>query len=266
MSYRVKLNSFEGPFDLLVYLIEHARMSIYDIKISEITTQYMSYVDKLQETDVNLASEFMVLASELLEIKSKLLLPRIKQEDESAEIYEDPRTELVEKLKEYKKYKASAAMLEARWLSNSLSIEKPQDDLSEYTNEPDEFLILDAAQFKTAFESFLLRKKKLEEIHAHHIRTEKQRVTTELRIANLKEIFSQLPAGQRKDFYDLVESNGDKYDISVTFASILELMKERRLDADQKKLFGNIEVYATDYLMADNPEEERTTDNGQQDN
>ena len=70
MSYRVKINIFEGPFDLLVYLIEHARMSIYDIKVSEITTQYMEYINKMQEEDVNLASEFMVLAAQLLEIKS----------------------------------------------------------------------------------------------------------------------------------------------------------------------------------------------------
>ena len=76
MSYRVKLNIFEGPFDLLVYLIEHAEMSIYDIKISEITKQYISYVEELKNADINLSSEFMVLAAALLEIKSKMLLPK----------------------------------------------------------------------------------------------------------------------------------------------------------------------------------------------
>ena len=75
MSYRVKLNVFEGPFDLLVYLIEHAEMSIYDIQISEIVKQYMEHVKAMQITDVNVSSEFMVLAAALLEIKSKMLLP-----------------------------------------------------------------------------------------------------------------------------------------------------------------------------------------------
>ena len=89
MSYRVKLNVFEGPFDLLVYLIEHAEMSIYDIQISEIVKQYMEHVKAMQITDVNVSSEFMVLAAALLEIKSKMLLPRAVPEEGSAEVAED---------------------------------------------------------------------------------------------------------------------------------------------------------------------------------
>ena len=77
MGYKVKIEAFEGPFDLLVYLIESARMDIYDIKVSEITEQYMQYLSMMQELEVNLASEFMVLAAQLIEIKSKMLLPRI---------------------------------------------------------------------------------------------------------------------------------------------------------------------------------------------
>ena len=88
MSYRVKLNVFEGPFDLLVYLIEHAEMSIYDIQISEIVKQYMEHVKAMQITDVNVSSEFMVLAAALLEIKSKMLLPRAVPEEGSAEVAE----------------------------------------------------------------------------------------------------------------------------------------------------------------------------------
>ena len=105
MGYRVKLDVFEGPFDLMVYLIEHAQMSIYDIRISEITDQYMEYVGSMQEADVNVYSEFMVLAAALLEIKSKMLLPRSVPENDSGEVPEDPRTELVAKLVEYKRFK-----------------------------------------------------------------------------------------------------------------------------------------------------------------
>ena len=262
MSYRVKTNVFEGPFDLLVYLIEHARMSIYDIRISEITAQYIEYIDQMREADIELASEFMVLAAQLLEIKSKMLLPRTAIDEEGETIYEDPRTELVAKLAEYKKYKAASEMLEERREYAAASLEKPQEDLTQFTGEPDEYLILDEAKFKEAFEDFLLRKKKLDEIKAHHIRTEKQRITTEAKIAGIQKFFSGLPEGQRADFRELVEDKSNKYDISVTFSSVLEMMKKRQIDAEQKKLFGDIEVYATEHLM----DEEEVNQDGKQDN
>lgn len=251
MSYRVKLNIFEGPFDLLVYLIEHARMSIYDIKISEITTQYINYVKQMEEADIVLSSDFMVLAAELLEIKSKMLLPRSVPDDPDGELYEDPRTELVAKLQEYKKFKAISAMLEERNEEAAMALEKPQEDLAEYTGEPDEYLNLDIEQFKAAFELFILRKKRLEELREHHIRTEKQRITTELRMTGIKEFFKR--EGLRKtDFRSLVKDKDDKYDVSVTFTSVLEMMKERTLDAEQRRLFGDITVKATDKLFEEN--------------
>lgn len=266
MSYRVRTNLFEGPFDLLVYLIEHARMSIYDIRISEITAQYMKYVEQMREADVNLASEFMVLAAQLLEIKSKMLLPRTVIDEEGETVYEDPRTELVAKLAEYKKYKAASEMLEERREIAAASLEKPQEDLTEFTGEPDEYLILDADKFKLAFEDFLQRKKRLDEIRAHHIRTEKQRITTEARIAGIRNFFKELPEGQRANFNELVQNKESKYDISVTFSSVLEMMKERQLDAEQRKLFGEIEVYATEHLMDDLAPAEETTAEGEQPN
>ncbi|MBR0457428.1 MAG: segregation/condensation protein A [Firmicutes bacterium] len=264
MSYRVRTNLFEGPFDLLVYLIEHARMSIYDIRISEITAQYMKYVEQMREADVNLASEFMVLAAQLLEIKSKMLLPRTVIDEEGETVYEDPRTELVAKLAEYKKYKAASEMLEERREIAAASLEKPQEDLTEFTGEPDEYLILDADKFKLAFEDFLQRKKRLDEIRAHHIRTEKQRITTEARIAGIRNFFRELPEGQRANFNELVQNKESKYDISVTFSSVLEMMKERQLDAEQRKLFGDIEVYATEHLMDDPAPADETTVEGEQ--
>jgi len=260
MRYRVRTNIFEGPFDLLVYLIEHARMSIYDIRISEITAQYIKYLEQMKETDVNLASEFMVLAAQLLEIKSKMLLPRIVADEEGETVYEDPRTELVAKLAEYKKYKAAAEMLEERREQAARALEKPQEDLSLYTGEPDEYLILDAEKFRVAFEDFLQRKRKMDEIRAHHIRTEKQRITTEARIAGIRTFFKGLPEGQRANFNELVQDKESKYDISVTFSSVLEMMKERQLDAEQKRLFGDIEVYATEGLMDDSAAAEEADD------
>ena len=127
--YKVKLQSFEGPFDLLVYLIENAEMSIYDIKISEITTQYLAYIKAMEERDVALAAEFMVLASSLIEIKSKMILPRMT-EDGQALVEEDPRTELVARLVEYKQFKEIAEMLEQREEHSFNIFEKPQEDIS----------------------------------------------------------------------------------------------------------------------------------------
>ena len=243
MSYRVKLNVFEGPFDLLVYLIEHARMSIYDIRISEITTQYMEYVEDLQKADINLSSEFMALAAALLEIKSRMLLPRAVSSEEGADIIEDPRTELVAKLVEYKRFKTISEMLEVRGEEAAMHLEKPQEDLAAYTGEPDEYLSLDVDKFKAAFEAFLLRKKKLEEIRVHHRRSEKQKLTTEMRMESITNFFRDNGLRQA-DFRELVQHKDDKYDVAVTFSSVLEMMKQRKLDAHQKYLFGDIKVEA----------------------
>ena len=259
MSYRVKLNVFEGPFDLLVYLIEHARMSIYDIRISEITSQYVRYVEELRREDVNLSSEFMVLAASLLEIKSKMLLPRTVSSEAGQELPEDPRTELVQKLMEYKRFKAISQMLEEQGERTAMYLEKPQEDLAEYTGEPDEYLSLDIQRFIAAFEAFLQKKKKLEEIRAHHIRTEKQRITTELRIASIKDFF-RAQEKKEADFRELIEKKNDKYDVAVTFSSVLEMMKERRLQARQKYIFGRIKVKPTERLFEENVVRPQETD------
>ena len=98
--YKVKLQSFEGPFDLLVYLIENAEMSIYDIRISEITTQYLDYIRQMEEQEISIAQEFMVLAASLIEIKSRMILPRSFDEGEEV-VEEDPRKDLVQRIIEY---------------------------------------------------------------------------------------------------------------------------------------------------------------------
>lgn len=249
MGYKVKLNQFEGPFDLLVYLIENAEMSIYDIKISEITKQYLEYMDEMKKLDVPVAAEFLVLASALLEIKSKMLLPRTAPDEEGI-VAEDPRSELVEKLLEYKQFKAMAEMLQQREESGLRILEKPQEDLSEYTGEVDEYLSLDLKQFVAAFEQFLHKKKKVEEIRKHHIRTEKQRVTAEARMSDIQHFFRGEP-GRTADFRELIQQKDDKYDVALTFSSVLELMKERYLWAEQSYLYGDITIGATELMKGE---------------
>ena len=113
MGYKVSIDRFEGPFELLVYLIENAEMSIYDIRISEITEEYLQYMEHFKNMDVNISTEFMVLAASLIEIKSKMILPRMTIEGGSP-LEEDPRDELVKRILEYKKFKSAAEALTKR--------------------------------------------------------------------------------------------------------------------------------------------------------
>ncbi len=247
MAYKVKLNVFEGPFDLLVYLIENAQMRIYDIKISEITDQYLAHVKEIERQDVAAAAEFMVLAASLLEIKSNMMLPR-PAVGEEGDPSEDPRSELVEKLLEYKRFKLLAEMLREREEAGLRIMEKPQEDLSLYVGQADERLNLNLQQLVSAFHLFLHRKKRLEEIRRHHIRSEKQRITAEARMDAIQLFFRMDPL-REANFKELVEKKDDRYDIALTFSSLLEMMKENRLEAEQKYLFGDILVRATEHLM-----------------
>lgn len=255
MGYKVRLNVFEGPFDLLVYLIENAQMNIYDIEISEITRQYLEYVGEMKRLEIPVATEFMVLAAALIEIKSKMLLPRVTPGEETLS-EEDPRADLVEKLLEYKKFKLLADMLAQRQEDASCVMEKPQEDLSTFTGEPDEYLKLELRDFVAAFDLFLRKKKKEEEIRKHHLRTEKQRMTAEMRISDICEFFWNHPHKQ-VNLKELVKEKSDKYDIALTFSSVLELMKERRLEAEQKYTYGDITVRATKILLEEeHPDDE----------
>ena len=247
--YKVKLQSFEGPFDLLVYLIESAEMSIYDIRISEITSQYLEYIRAMEEQNIEVAQEFMVLAASLIEIKSRMILPRISEEGEPI-IEEDPRTELVQRILEYKQFKEISEDLRQREERMSHVYSKPQEDISEYLNNPEEYLSLDIKAFASAFNLFIQRKQRTEALRKHYTRVERERSTMERRISSiLKTVRNRLHG--TVDFRDLVENKKDKYDIVVTFASLLEMAKERVVMVDQKHNYGNIEVSAGENVEKD---------------
>ena len=234
MSYKVRLQSFEGPFDLLVYLIENAQMSIYDIQISEITKQYLTYIEEMKSMDFNVATEFMVLAATLIDIKSKMILPRATVEGEVL-MEEDPRSELVERLLEYKKYKRGAEELKEREDYMSLIYEKPQEDISEYLNQPDEYLDLDIKKFAAAFDQFLRKKKREEEVRAHYTKVEREKATIESRMMYIKDRF-------KLSLKELIPNKKDRYDIVVTFVSVLQMIRDKYLDADQRSVYGEITV------------------------
>lgn len=234
MSYKIKLDIFEGPFDLLVYLIETAEMSIYDIRISEITDQYLEALREMEKQDVTVTGEFMVLAATLIEIKSRMLLPNAAPDGEEAE---DPRSELVQKLLEYKKAKAEAALLTEQEEFARRIYEKPQEDLSVYTKEPDEVLNLDLPAFVKAFELFLQKKKRIEEMHTRYVRVERERMTLETRIEQIKSYFR---AGRPVKFLELLGGKKTRSNAVLTFLSVLELIRSKAVTARQRTNFGEI--------------------------
>ena len=236
MVYKVKLDVFEGPFDLLVYLIESAEMSIYDIQVAEITKQYMEYVERIQRVDTALAGEFMVLAASLIEIKSKMLLPR-KSSEEGLDLLEDPRSELVQKLLEYKMYKQIAAYLEEQEERTQRIYEKPKEDLTLYTKEADVYLSLDLVPFVKAFELFLQKKKRMEEVQKRYSSIKQQQMTIESRIEQIKQLFR---GRKRLKFRDLVNEDRTRQNVVLTFLSMLELIRQKAVKVNQNVNYGEI--------------------------
>lgn len=164
--YLVKLEAFEGPLDLLLHLIHRLEIDIYDIPVSEITEQYMEYIHTMQELELDVASEYLVMAATLLSIKSKMLLPRQEEEWSDEEIIEeeqsDPRDELVTRLIEYKKYKEAAVKLKELESERALVYTKPPSDLSEYLEEKEPILQkgnVTVYDMIAAFQKMLKRKK-----------------------------------------------------------------------------------------------------------
>ncbi len=249
MSYKVKLQTFEGPFDLLVYLIENAEMSIYDIRISEITNQYLEYIKKMEDNDVSVATEFMVLAATLIEIKSKMILPRVSEEG-GVMIDEDPRTVLVEKILEYKRFKKAAEILLIREEHSLRIYEKPQEDISQYLDNPDEYLSLDLKQFAGAFNLFIQKKQRVEAVRRHYTKIERERSTMESRIKMILTAV-RTKIGKVFSFKELVPNKKDRYDVVVTFMSLLEMAKERVVNVEQKSLYGDIQVSAGERVNED---------------
>lgn len=242
MSYKVKIQSFEGPFDLLVYLIENAQMSIYDIEISQITGQYLEYIKAMEEMDIAVSTEFMVLAASLIEIKSKMILPRMNQDGEAV-VDEDPRTELVSRILEYKRFKQAAEILQSQEEACENVFAKPQEDISEYLEQPDEYLSLDIKQFANAFTGFVQRKHRIESVRRHYTKVEREKATIEGRIAHIANSL-RAKIGKIFNFKELIPDKKDRYDVIVTFVSLLEMAKQRVITVKQDTTYGNIEVGA----------------------
>jgi len=245
MPYQVKIDAFEGPLDLLLHLINRLEIDIYDIPVAEITEQYLLYIQTMNELQLDVASEFLVMAATLLAIKSKMLLPKheeiLDEADSEIAYEEDPRDELVERLIEYRKYKEAAHDLKALEEERGLMYTKPPSDLSDFTKEikPDRTeLNVSLYDMLAAFQK-LLRRKKLQRPMATKIA--RQEISIEKRMTEIMDELHQLQG--RKNFNDLFPYPGKEH-IVVTFLAVLELIKRNVIDVDQKENFGDIFVEA----------------------
>ncbi|RTR30528.1 segregation/condensation protein A [Robertmurraya yapensis] len=242
MHYNVKIDAFEGPLDLLLHLINRLEIDIYDIPVSEITEQYLFYIHTMKELELDVASEFLVMAATLLAIKSKMLLPKHEEsleDDFEFEIEEDPRDELVERLIEYRKYKEAASDLKSLESERGLMFTKPPSDLAEYVSEENtERRDLDVSLYDMlgALQK-LLRRKKLQRPLPTKI--QRQEIPIEQR---MEEIVNELRTHKgRRSFFDLFPVP-EKEHIVITFLAVLELMKRREIIVEQESNFTEIFV------------------------
>lgn len=240
--YKVRIDQFEGPFDLLLYLLENSRMDIYDIRVTEITEQYIDYLKEMDDLNVDVGSEFIVLAATLIRLKSRMLLPRVTTVDELT-VEEDPRTELAERLSEYLRTKKIAEMLRGREKANERIFEKPAEDMSVYTEDPEEHLIADGDKFVQAFLQFLEKRRRLTEVKNRYERIRRNRASVEERIASMAATLEKKwKHSDAVSFSELLTPEADKYDKTLTFMSLLEMIKMQEVDATQDRVYGDIEI------------------------
>ncbi|MBM7661166.1 segregation and condensation protein A [Bacillus mesophilus] len=241
-QYNVKLDAFEGPLDLLLHLINRYEIDVYDIPMAELTEQYLLYIYAMQELQLDVASEYLVMAATLLEIKSKLLLPKQEEElfDEDMEfdVEEDPRDELMQRLIEYRKYKVAAEDLKSLEEERGQMFTRAPSDLSEYINKEEEIVNLDVSIYDMlgAFQK-LLRRKKLQK--PLQTRITRQEIPIEVRIDQIVKELSMLKENEKKNFLDLFPYE-DKPHIVVTFLALLELMKTDTILMEQTQNFSAI--------------------------
>lgn len=261
MEIAYKLNVFEGPLDLLLHLIEKNKVDIYDIPIVTITEQYLAYVSEMQEQDMDVMSEFLVMAGTLLQIKSKMLLPREETEEEEEE---DPRAELVRRLLEYKMYKYAALELKDMELDASHNLYKKPTipkEVEEYREEVDPAELVDGltlSKLNDIFQS-IMRKQvdKIDPIRSKFGTIEKEEINIEERMVQIREEVRGLKG---INFRTLLETQPTRMNIIITFMSILELMKVGAIIIRQEETFGEIVIDSLDEIEVTSESEDRLED------
>ncbi|MDX8290722.1 segregation/condensation protein A [Metabacillus indicus] len=243
VQYKVKIDAFEGPLDLLLHLINTLEIDIYDIPVAEITEQYMLYIHTMKELQLDVASEYLVMAATLLSIKSGMLLPKheeeLEEDDFGFEPEEDPRDELMRRLIEYRKYKEAADDLRHMEEERSKVFTKPPSDLSAYAAEPasgSDPVNVTIYDMLGAFQKMMRRKKLQKPLQTKIAR---QEIPIEKRMDEILDEFRRNP--RRRKFTELFPSD-QKDHLVVTFLAILELMKNNSIMIEQEENFSDIYI------------------------
>ena len=243
MEMNVKLQVFEGPLDLLLHLLDKNKVNIYDIPIVEITNQYMEYIAEMKRQDLNILSEFLVMAATLIDIKSRMLLPATNEEDEEEE---DPRNELVQQLLEYKMYKCMAYELKDLQMDAARVMYKEPtipDEVLAYEEPINmEELISDVtlAKLNEIFKSIMKKQvDRIDPVRSKFGKIQKEEVSLEEKMEYLENYAMQ---NKHFSFRNLLESQCSKVEIIVTFLAILELMKMGKIFISQENLFDDIKI------------------------
>jgi segregation and condensation protein A len=241
MALSVKIESFEGPLDLLLHLIDVNKFNIFDIPIVEITTQYMEYLKAMETEDLNVMSEFLVMAATLLEIKAKMLLPA-EVDEEGEEI--DPREDLVQKLLEYKMYKYMSYELRDRLSMSGHALYKGPtipEEVAKYEQPVNlEELVgdLTLTRLNAIFQGLMRRQtEKIDPIRSKFGRIEQEEVSLDEKMVSVREYASQHSTFR---FSSLMKEQKGKIQMIVTFLAILELMKTGELLVVQEQLFDDM--------------------------
>ena len=243
MAIPVKLQIFEGPLDLLLHLIEKNKVDIYDIPIVEITAQYLDYIKAMETEDMNVMSEFLVMAATLLEIKCRMLLPR-EVDEEGEEI--DPRAELVQKLLEYKRYKYMSYELKDRQVDAARTLFREKNlpkEVADYRPPVDLKALLgdaDLAKLQSLFKMVMKRQEdKIDPVRSSFGNIEKDEVDMDAKTTYV-EGFIRLH--KTFSFRQLLEKQKSKMEIIVTFLVILEMMKMGKISIVQENTFDDIMI------------------------
>lgn len=233
-KYVVTIDNFDGPLDLLLHLIKEQDIDIYDIKIEDITKQYLDYIRHMKELNLEIASEYLVMASELIEMKSKMLLPK-KKEKEEDDYEEDPRELLIERLLAYKRYKEVTSEFKDLELTRKMVFTREPDNLNRYVKEDENSEELGVADLIDAFNN-LLKRKELDRPIATKI-TKKELSVTE-KVNKIKNILRNKKKINFKDIFEV----STKEEVIISFLSVLEMVKKDEILLTQEGNFKNIVI------------------------
>ncbi|MDD7793881.1 segregation/condensation protein A [Clostridium sp. 'White wine YQ'] len=239
-ALKVKIADFEGPFDLLLHLIRKNKMDIYDIKIFEITNQYLEHLQSMKEMDLEITSEFIVIAATLIEIKSKMLLPKAKDENDDDQ---DPKLSLVEKLVQYRKFKAAAEYLREKSLYTGIVFsKKPEiipEEKSDVSNE-------DILKNVTMLSLYKIYNELMERVRNRRNDVSDSNMSKTVQLDRYRmedkmiDLTNYILEGKTYSFDDLISSSECKMETVVTFLALLELIKEKVINVFQTGSFGEI--------------------------